>query len=115
MASKLIIVKTVRQSTDVPFFAQDPAVKAAAQAENIPVVVGERVFKNGLVKLRTLLFPSVAAHEQWTTSATMITARANKTAYNEANGHVETSKEVNFTNFAPLADKAATPATPPAA
>jgi hypothetical protein len=103
MASKLLIIKTVRPSIDVPFFSQESAVKAAVQAENIPVVVGERGFKNGLVKIRTLLFPSQAAYEQWSASANIATARANKAAYNEAHGHTEHTKEVDMPNFAPLA------------
>jgi hypothetical protein len=78
-------------------------VKTAAQAENIPVVVGERTFSESLIKLRTLFFPTISAYNQWATSTVIATARANKAAYDEAHGIVETVKEVDLPGYAPLA------------
>jgi hypothetical protein len=103
MASKLVIIKSVRPSIDVPFFTQSAEAKASVQAEEIPVAAGERTFKQGLVKLRTLFFPTLAGYNQWATSSTVATTRAAKAAHDEANGIVETIKEVDLPGYSPLA------------
>ncbi|CAB4241770.1 hypothetical protein UFOVP71_308 [uncultured Caudovirales phage] len=103
MASKLVILKQVRPSVDVPFFTQSAEAKASVAAENITVVAGERTIGNGLIKLRTLFFPFTGAYDAWVASSAVAAIHAAKAAHNATNNIVESQHEVDMPKYNPYA------------
>lgn len=103
MAAKLVIFKAVRPNTNVSFFSFTEEQKTALQTEATSAgavsVIGERIYSNGLKKVRTLFFPSIAHYNAWNTNAVISQAHADRAAYNEANGIVETRHEVPMPNY----------------
>lgn len=103
MASKLLILKQVRPSIDVPFFAQSVEEKASVAAEELVVVSGERTVGKGLIKLRTLFFPYTGAYDAWVASSAVAAVHAAKATHNAANNIVETQHEVDMPKYNPFA------------
>ena len=99
MAAKLVIIKQKRESTDVAFFAASAETKAAVQAAGLKGIVGERNFKGGLTKIRTLFFPTVELFDAWAADATVQAAHAERAAFNEANGITETQRVIDMPNL----------------
>lgn len=100
MAAKLVIIKQKRPSTDVAFFVASAETKAAIAAlPNVKGVVGERNFKGGLTKIRTLFFPTVELYDAWAADATIQAAVAERAAFNEANGITETQRVIDMPNL----------------
>ena len=102
MASKLVILKQVRPSIDVPFFTQSAEAKATVAAEEIVVVAGERTTGHGLIKLRTLFFPYKAAYDAWVASSAISAVHAAKATHNAAHNIVETQHEVDMPKYNPF-------------
>lgn len=100
MAAKLVIIKSKRESIDVPFFATSAEQKAtiAAQAD-VKAVAAERNFKAGLTKIRTLFFPTVELYDAWVANAPIAEIQAAKAAYNAANGITETQRVIDMPNL----------------
>lgn len=100
MAAKLVIIKQKRESVDVAFFATSEAQKAAISADTaVKAVAGERNFKNGLTKIRTLFFPSVELFDAWVASAAVQSAKAARAEYNAANGITESERVIDMPNL----------------
>ncbi len=103
MAAKLVVYKTIRPNTNVPFFVQSADQKeernAAIIAAGAPAVVGERTYANGLKKVRTLFFPALDHYNAWKANATVAQLHADRDAYNAANGITETKHEVDMPNY----------------
>lgn len=103
MAAKLVIFKSVRPNTNVAFFSTSDAQKATLQAEAAAAgatsVIGERIYSNGLKKVRTLFFPTLAHYNAWNTNAVIGQFHADREAYNTANGITETRHEVPMPNY----------------
>lgn len=103
MAARLVVFKTVRPSTDVPFFqlpeADRTALRQSVTESNARGAVGERIYGNGLKKVRTLFFPTIAHFNAWNTNSAVAQAAATRQAYNEANGITETRHEVALPNY----------------
>lgn len=100
MAAKLVIIKQKRASTDVPFFAASEAQKAAVAADTtVKAVTGERHFKGGLTKVRTIFFPSVELFDAWQASSAVQAAHAARAAHNEANGITESQRVIDMPNL----------------
>ena len=69
MAAKLVIVKQKRETTDVEFFTATEEMKAAVTADTtVRGIAGERNFKGGLTKIRTIFFPTVELYDAWVAS-----------------------------------------------
>lgn len=100
MAAKLVIIKQKRETADVEFFATSAEQKAAlASLTDVKAVVGERNFKTGLVKIRTLFFPTVELFDAWAADATVAAIKAERDAYNAANGITESERVIDFPNL----------------
>lgn len=100
MAAKLVIIKQKRESADVAFFAASAEQKAAIAADtSVKAVAGERNFKGGLTKIRTLFFPSVELFDAWAASEVVTAAKAARAAYNEANGITESERVIDMPNL----------------
>ncbi len=103
MGAKLVIIKQVRASTDVPFFTrnvdQRKADAAGLKQEGIRATVGERNFKGGLKKVRTVFLPTTEIYEKWKASQTLAGINAERAAYNEANGIKERMIEIDLPNY----------------
>lgn len=100
MAAKLVIIKQKRESADVAFFSASEAQKAAVAADTtVKAVTGERHFKGGLTKIRTLFFPTVELFDAWVASEAVQAAHADRAAYNEANGIVESQRVIDMPNL----------------
>jgi hypothetical protein len=100
MAAKLVIIKQKRASTDVAFFAASAEQKAAVSADtSVRGVAGERNFKGGLTKIRTIFFPSVELFDAWAASDAVQAAKAARSAYNAANGITEHERVIDMPNL----------------
>lgn len=99
MAAKLVIIKQVRPSLDVPFYSTSQETKQAIKATGIAATVGERNFRRGFKKVRTLFFPTVELYEAWASNATVAESIAARQAYNKANGIVERKTVVDLPNY----------------
>lgn len=99
MAAKLVIVKQKRASTDVAFFTAPTDLKASAMASGTVAVTGERNIGNGLVKIRTVFFPSQERFAEWEANQAVQTLIAARTAYNTANNIAEKVTVIDMPNF----------------
>jgi phosphoserine aminotransferase len=100
MAAKLVIIKQKRETADVEFFATSAEQKAALAAlTDVKAVAGERNFKGGLIKIRTLFFPTVELFDAWTVNETVAGVRAQRVAYNAANGITESERVIDMPNL----------------
>lgn len=100
MAAKLVIQKQKRESTDVAFFQTTAEQKAAVAAlTDVKAVVGERNFKGGLTKIRTIFFPTVELFDAWQADQTVAGIKASRSVYNADNGITETERVVDMPNL----------------
>lgn len=99
MAAKLVVLKLTRPNTNVPFFTPTEAQKAQLKAEGPPAIVGEKIYANGLKKIRTLFFARAVHYTEWQNSALVAAARAERNAYNASNGITEHEHVVNMPNY----------------
>jgi len=99
MAAKLVIIKQKRASADVSFYIPTTEVRAAATAAPVIAVAGERNIGNGLVKIRTLFFPSPERFAEWETNQAVQNLIAARQAYNTANGITEKVTVIDMPNF----------------
>lgn len=100
MAAKLVIQKQKRESTEVAFFTTTAEQKASIAAlTDVKAVVGERNFKGGLTKIRTIFFPTVELFDAWQANETVNGIKAQRSAYNEANGITESERVIDMPNL----------------
>lgn len=90
MPCQLLIIKQVRPNTTVAFYSASESVKNALRTYGPPAVVGERNFVDGLVRIRTLLFPSVEDYQNWLSNPVTSLNVKDRITYNNKNGIVET-------------------------
>ena len=100
MAAKLVIIKQKRESADTAFFTSSTEQKAAVTADiSVRAVAGERNFKGGLTKIRTLFFPSVELYDAWVASEAASSIRTARAAHNAANGITESERVIDMPNL----------------
>lgn len=99
MAAKLVVFKSTRPNTNVPFYSMTEAQKAELRSNGPMAVVGERVYANGLKRVRTLFFARAAHFAEWEASALIAQRTADRAAYNAANGIVEQKHVVDMPNY----------------
>lgn len=100
MAGKLVVFKSVRSSLDKPFFLLTEAQKE--ELKNNPgagAVVGERLYANGLTKIRAVFFPTVESFNEWNASQLIKNLAASRSAHNAQNGIVETMTVTDVADF----------------
>jgi hypothetical protein len=86
MPCQLLVMKQIRPNANVPFYTAPEFVKEALRTYGPPALVGERNFNNGLVRVRSLLFPTTADYENWLANP-VTTANVNdRSKYNEKHG-----------------------------
>lgn len=90
MPCQLLIIKQVRPNNNVPFYAAPESVKSALRTYGPPAVVGERNFADGLVRIRTLLFPTEADYQNWLANPVTSMNVKDRMAYNTKHGIRET-------------------------
>lgn len=99
MPCQLLIIKQVRPNTNVTFYAAPESVKDALRTYGPPAVVGERNFVNGLVRVRTLLFPTVGDYQNWVTNPVTSMNVKDRLAYNAKHGIAEEHKVVEMPDY----------------
>jgi len=99
MACQLLIIKQVRPNTNVSFYAAPESVKNALRTYGPPAVVGERNFANGLVRIRTLLFPTVKDYQNWLSNPVTSMNVKDRMAYNDTNGIRETHNTISMADY----------------
>lgn len=99
MAAKLVIIKQKRPSVDVQFFSSTTEQKAALTATNISAVAGERNFKGGLTKIRTIFFPTVELFDAWQANDVASALTAERSAYNASNEITESQRIIDMPNL----------------
>ena len=90
MPCKLLIIKQTRKLSTTPFYSTPEAAKVALRLYGPPAVVGERNFADGLVRVRTLLFPTVADYENWLVNPVTAMNVVDRVRYNNLNAIIET-------------------------
>ena len=99
MAAKLVVLKSTRPNTNVPFYTMTDAQKAEIRANGPMAVVGEKIYANGLKRVRTLFFARAAHFAEWEASALVAARNADRAAYNTANGITEQKHVVDMPNY----------------
>lgn len=99
MPCQLLIIKQIRPNTTVVFYAAPEAVKAALRTYGPPAVVGERNFADGLVRVRTLLFPTVGDYQNWVSNPVTSLNLKDRLEYNTKHGIVEEHKVVELPDY----------------
>lgn len=89
MAAKLVIIKQVRSTLDVPFFCLNDEQKQLLKDAGTVASIGERLFARGFKKLRTLFFPTVELYDAWEANETIQALTAARAAYNTEKGITE--------------------------
>jgi len=99
MPCQFLIIKQIRPSINVPFYAAPEAVKSALRTYGPPAVVGERNFADGLIRIRTLLFPTVADYQNWLANPVTALNVKHRLAYNDKNGIIETHNTMEMPDY----------------
>jgi hypothetical protein len=99
MSCQLLIIKQVRPNVNVQFYAAPESVKAALRTYGPPAVVGERNFANGLIRVRTLLFPTVEDYQNWLSNPVTSMNVKDRMTYNEKNGICETHNAIGLEDY----------------
>lgn len=99
MAAKLVIFKSTRPNTNVPFFSFTDSQRVEMRTAGPISVVGEKTYANGLKKIRTLFFARASHYDAWLNSALVASRRADRAAYNAANGITEHEHVVDMPNY----------------
>lgn len=89
MSCKLLVMKQIRPSTSVSFYSAPEFVKEALRTYGPPAVVGERNFTEGLVRVRTLLFPSEQDYQDWLINPVTTANVKERFAYNKRHNITE--------------------------
>jgi hypothetical protein len=105
MSCQLLIIKQIRPTTNVAFYAAPEAVKAALRTYGPPAVVGERNFANGLVRVRTLLFPTVGDYQNWVSNPVTSLNLKDRLEYNTKHDIFEEHKVVELPDYNILSAK----------
>lgn len=90
MPCQLLVMKQIRPNTKVAFYSAPEFVKEALRTYGPPALVGERNFTDGLVRVRSLLFPTTADYENWLSNPVTSSNVKDRFTYNEKHGIVET-------------------------
>lgn len=99
MPCQFLIIKQIRPSAAVPFYSASEAVKNALRTYGPPAVVGERNFADGLIRIRTLLFPTVADYQNWLSNPVTSLNVKDRQIYNDKNGIVETHNTIEMPDY----------------
>lgn len=92
-------MKQIRPNKDVSFYSAPDFVKEALRTYGPPAVVGERNFSDGLIRVRTLLFPSMEDYQNWLVNPVTANNVKDRMAYNNKYGIVETHHVFETPNF----------------
>ena len=90
MPCHLLVMKQIRPDTKVSFYQAPEFVKEALRTYGPPALVGERNFSDGLVRVRSLLFPTTADYQNWLTNPVTASNVKDRMQYNEKHGIIET-------------------------
>jgi hypothetical protein len=99
MSCQLLIIKQVRPNVNVPFYTAPESVKSALRTYGPPAVVGERNFADGLIRIRTLLFPSVEDYQNWLSNPVTSLNVKDRMIYNNKNGIRETHNAIGLEDY----------------
>ena len=99
MACKLVIIKQKRADTSTSFFVLTAENKTALEAQPSATVIGERNIGEGLIKIRTLFFPSPERYAEWQTNATIQATIATRDTYNTANGITTSNTVIDLPDY----------------
>lgn len=99
MPCQLLVMKQIRPNASVPFYSAPEFVKEALRTYGPPAVVGERNFTDGLVRVRTLLFPSLKDYQDWLSNPVTTSNVKDRFSYNERNGIKEIHSVFEIPNF----------------
>jgi hypothetical protein len=99
MAAKLVVLKSTRPNTNVPFYTMTAEQKAEIRSNGPIATVGEKIYANGLKRVRTLFFARASQFADWEASALVAARNADRAAYNTANGIVEHKHVVDMPNY----------------
>lgn len=99
MSCQLLIIKQVRPNINVLFYSAPESVKAALRTYGPPAVVGERNFANGLIRIRTLLFPTLEDYQNWISNTVTSSNLKDRMTYNIKNGIRETHNTISMADY----------------
>lgn len=99
MSCQLLIIKQVRPNTNVSFYAAPEAVKNALRTYGPPAVVGERNFANGIIRIRTLLFPTLEDYQNWISNPVTSLNVKDRMTYNNKHGIRETHNTISMADY----------------
>lgn len=99
MAAKLVIIKQVRSTLDVPFFSLNDAQKQTLKDAGTVASIGERLFARGFKKIRTLFFPTVELYDAWEANETIKALTAAREAYNTEKGIIERKHVIDLPGY----------------
>jgi hypothetical protein len=99
MPGQLLVMKQIRPNAKVAFYSAPDFVKEALRTYGPPAVVGERNFADGLVRVRTLLFPTVEDYQNWLTNPVTSGNVKDRFAYNKEHGIIEIHKVFSTGDF----------------
>lgn len=99
MSCQLLIIKQVRPNTTVSFYAAPESVKNALRTYGPPAVVGERNFSNGIIRIRTLLFPTLEDYQNWISNPVTSLNVKDRMTYNNKNGIRETHNTISMADY----------------
>jgi len=99
MSCQLLIIKQVRPNINVLFYSAPESVKAALRTYGPPAVVGERNFANGLIRIRTLLFPTLEDYQNWISNPVTSSNLNDRMTYNTKNGIRETHNTISMADY----------------
>jgi len=99
MSCQLLIIKQVRPNTNVLFYSAPESVKAALRTYGPPAVVGERNFADGLIRIRTLLFPTLEDYQNWISNPVTSSNLKDRMTYNTKNGIRETHNTIGMADY----------------
>ena len=83
-------MKQIRPNTGVQFYAASETAKVALRTYGPPAVVGERNLSDGLVRIRTLLFPTEVEYANWLVNPVIQANVNDRATYNKQHGISET-------------------------
>jgi len=92
MTCKLLVIKLVRPNSDVPFYNTPEHLKVDMRNYGPPAVVGERNLSNGLVRIRTLLFPAIGDYDNWLTNPVILSNNNLRAEHNKKHGIIESRR-----------------------
>jgi hypothetical protein len=99
MPCQLLVMKQIRPNTKVSFYQAPEFVKEALRTYGPPALVGERNFNDGLVRVRSLLFPTDADYQNWLTNPVTVSNVKDRLDYNKKHGILETHHVFEIPNL----------------